>query len=163
MFWVFWFFGFFFFWLAGMWDYSSLTRDWTHTSWLEGQVLITGLPGKSLRWCLACKNFIREERVQNGSKQRKLHDRSNKSQTHGEVWCLKGPSESSQSFYSFLLPPHQSCFPGGTCGKRSCLSVQETWEAGSNPRSRRFLEEDMATPSNILIWRTSWTEEPGRL
>ena len=25
------------------------------------------------------------------------------------------------------------------------------------------LEEEMATPSSILAWRTPWTEEPGRL
>ena len=25
------------------------------------------------------------------------------------------------------------------------------------------LEEEMATHSNILVWRVSWTEEPGRL
>ena len=25
------------------------------------------------------------------------------------------------------------------------------------------LEEGMATPSSILAWRSSWTEEPGRL
>ena len=32
---------------AGMWDLSSLTRDWTHASTLEGRVLITVPPGKS--------------------------------------------------------------------------------------------------------------------
>ena len=25
------------------------------------------------------------------------------------------------------------------------------------------LEEDMATPSSILVWRMPWTEAPGRL
>jgi len=25
------------------------------------------------------------------------------------------------------------------------------------------LEEEMATQSNILVWETPWTEEPGRL
>ena len=25
------------------------------------------------------------------------------------------------------------------------------------------LEEEMATHSNIIVWRVSWTEEPGRL
>ena len=26
-----------------------------------------------------------------------------------------------------------------------------------------FLEKGMATHSSILVWRTPWTEEPGRL
>ena len=26
-----------------------------------------------------------------------------------------------------------------------------------------LLEEEMATPSSILAWRISWTEEPGRM
>ena len=29
--------------------------------------------------------------------------------------------------------------------------------------SRLKLEKDMATPSGILVWRISWTEEPGSL
>ena len=36
-----------FFWPQGMWDLSFLTRNPTHTS-LEGKVLTTGPPGKSL-------------------------------------------------------------------------------------------------------------------
>ena len=35
------------FWLQGMWDLSSPTRDQTHTPALEGEVLTSGLPGKS--------------------------------------------------------------------------------------------------------------------
>ena len=34
------------FWPRGMWDPSSLTGAWTHTPWLEGDVLTTGPPGK---------------------------------------------------------------------------------------------------------------------
>ena len=36
------------FWLQGMWDLSTLTRDWTRAPALEGEVLTSGLPGKSL-------------------------------------------------------------------------------------------------------------------
>ena len=36
------------FWLRGMWDLSSLTRDWAAPSTLEGQVLAPGPPGKPL-------------------------------------------------------------------------------------------------------------------
>jgi len=30
-------------------------------------------------------------------------------------------------------------------------------------RQENPLEEEMATPSNILAWRIPWTEEPGEL
>ena len=43
IFWV-----FFFFWPQGMWDLSFPTRDWTLTPCIEGKVLTTGPPGKSL-------------------------------------------------------------------------------------------------------------------
>ena len=39
---------FFFFWLRGMWDPSSLTRDWTLAAAQEGEILTTGLLGESL-------------------------------------------------------------------------------------------------------------------
>ena len=40
--------------------------------------------------------------------------------------------------------------------------------AGDEKRVRSLggedaLEEEMATPSSILVWRIPWTEEPGRL
>ena len=38
----------FVFWLQGMWDLNSLTRDQPRTSALKGKVLTTGPPGKSL-------------------------------------------------------------------------------------------------------------------
>ena len=53
-------------------------------------------------------------------------------------------------------------FPAGTSGKD--LAMQETSEmqvpslVWEDP-----LEEGMANHSNILIWRTPWTEEPGGL
>ena len=34
------------FWPCGTWDLNSLTRDQTHTSSLEGEILTTGPPGK---------------------------------------------------------------------------------------------------------------------
>ena len=36
------------FWPLGMWDVSSLTRDWTTAPALEDKVLTTGSPRKSL-------------------------------------------------------------------------------------------------------------------
>ena len=35
------------FWSQGMWDLSSSARDGTHTHYVKGKVLTTGLPGKS--------------------------------------------------------------------------------------------------------------------
>ena len=43
-------------WLWDMWDLSFLTRDWPHTPSLEGEVLTTGLPGKSL--CLLLRRLL---------------------------------------------------------------------------------------------------------
>ena len=52
-------------------------------------------------------------------------------------------------------------------------AVQETW-VGQIPWRRKWpptpvflsgdpLEKEMATHSSILVWRISWTEEPGGL
>ena len=40
---------------------------------------------------------------------------------------------------------------------------EDTGEVGSIPGSEDLLEEGMATYSNILAWRISWTKEPGGL
>ena len=42
------------FWPGGMWDFSCLTRDQTHTLALVGKVLSTGWPGKSVYLLLIC-------------------------------------------------------------------------------------------------------------
>ena len=36
-------------------------------------------------------------------------------------------------------------------------------DAGFIPEPGRSLEEGMTTYTNILAWRSPWTEEPGRL
>ena len=38
-----------------------------------------------------------------------------------------------------------------------------TWQSQVQSLDREDLEEEMATHSNILAWRISWTEEPGGL
>ena len=49
-------------------------------------------------------------------------------------------------------------------GKRICLLMQKTQETwfqslgGEDP-----LEEEMATHSSTLAWKSPWTEDPGRL
>ena len=45
------------FWPQGMWGLSSLTRDQTTPPVLEGEVLTTGLPGKSQDCCLRKKQW----------------------------------------------------------------------------------------------------------
>ena len=53
--------------------------------------------------------------------------------------------------------------PGGSMLKIR-LPVQETQETRVWSLGREDpLEEEMAPPSSILVWRMPWTEEPGRL
>ena len=40
---------------------------------------------------------------------------------------------------------------------------REMWVRTLGQEDEGPLEEGMATPSNILAWRTLWTEEPGSL
>ena len=42
--------------------------------------------------------------------------------------------------------------------------MQETQETRVQPLSREDpLEQEMATRSNIFVWKIPWTEEPGRV
>ena len=51
-------------------------------------------------------------------------------------------------------------FPGGLDSKET---VCNAGDPGSIPGSEDHLEKGTATYSNILAWRSPWTEEPGRL
>ena len=51
-------------------------------------------------------------------------------------------------------------FPDGLSSKESTCNVGD---AGSIPDWEDPLEEEIATRSSILTWKTPWTEEPGRL
>ena len=51
-------------------------------------------------------------------------------------------------------------FPGGSDSKKSACSAGDP---GSIPGLGRSLEKEMATHSNILAWRISWIEKPGKL
>ena len=51
-------------------------------------------------------------------------------------------------------------FPGDSDGKESACNAGDP---GSTPGLGKILEKGMATHSNTLAWRISWTEEPGRL
>ena len=55
---------------------------------------------------------------------------------------------------------HLLGFLSSSNGKDSAGNVGDL---GLIPGSERSLEKVMATHSNILAWRISWTEEPGRL
>ena len=50
-------------------------------------------------------------------------------------------------------------FPGGLDSKEP---VCNAGDPGSIPGSEDHLEKGTATYSNILAWRSPWTEEPGR-
>ena len=51
-------------------------------------------------------------------------------------------------------------FPGGLDSKEPICNAGDP---GSIPGSEDHLEKGTATYSNILAWRSPWTEEPGRL
>ena len=59
------------------------------------------------------------------------------------------------------MSPLPGGFPGGMSGKEptcQCRGHKQMWVRSlcwEDP-----LEEGMATPSSILAWRVSWTEEP---
>ena len=42
-------------------------------------------------------------------------------------------------------------------------SLANAGDVGSIPALGHSLEEEMATPSSILVWKTPWTEQPGGL
>ena len=55
-------------------------------------------------------------------------------------------------------------FPGGASGKESTSPAQPVQETQVRSLGQEdHLEEEMATHSSILAWRTPWTEEPGGL
>ena len=51
-------------------------------------------------------------------------------------------------------------FPGGSDSKASTCNAKNL---GLIPGSGRFLEKDVATHSNIFVWRIQWTEKPSGL
>ena len=54
-------------------------------------------------------------------------------------------------------------FPGGS-GVKKPIAMQELQEMWVQSQGwEDHLEEGTATNSNILAWRSPWTEEPGRL
>jgi len=52
------------------------------------------------------------------------------------------------------------CYSGG---KNPSASVGGIRDLGAIPGREDPLEKAMATPSSILAWGISWTEDPGRL
>ena len=55
---------------------------------------------------------------------------------------------------------HAHGVPGGPDSKESTCNAKNL---GSIPGSGRSLEKDVATHSNILVWRIQWTEKPSGL
>ena len=54
-------------------------------------------------------------------------------------------------------------FPGGTSGKEPTCQCRRCKMCVRSLGWEDPLEEDLATHSSILTWRSQWTEEPGRL
>ena len=53
--------------------------------------------------------------------------------------------------------------PGGTIGKESGYQCRRFKMQVQSLGREDLLEKGMATHSSVLVWRISWTEEPGRL
>ena len=53
--------------------------------------------------------------------------------------------------------------PGGTTGKESGYQCRRFKMQVQSLGREDLLEKGMATHSSVLVWRISWTEEPGRL
>ena len=51
----------------------------------------------------------------------------------------------------------------GGCALVINNSLANAGDAGSIPALGHSLEEEMASPSSILVWKTPWTEQPGGL
>ena len=64
----------------------------------------------------------------------------------------------NQYHYHKVYPSNRTS--GGSLVKNS-FAKQETWVQSLGQEDP--LEEEMATHSSILAWRSPWTEEPGRL
>ena len=54
-------------------------------------------------------------------------------------------------------------FPGGSLVKNPPANAGDIGDAGRSLSQKDPLEVEMATHSNILVWKIRWTEEPGRL
>ena len=52
------------------------------------------------------------------------------------------------------------CFPGGSVVKNPPANAEDV---GLIPGTDDSLKKEMATHSNILVWKIPWTEEPGGL
>ena len=52
-------------------------------------------------------------------------------------------------------------FPGSSVVKNLPANAGDARDTDSIPELGRSLEEEMATYSSILAWKTLWTEEPG--
>ena len=53
--------------------------------------------------------------------------------------------------------------PIGLVGEDSACNARDTGDSGLTPGLGRSSGEEMATHSNILTWKITWTEEPGGL
>ena len=73
-------------------------------------------------------------------------------------------TDKQDPLYSFLTANKEALLPGLSSwwsGKSICLPMQKTWVRSLG--SEDPLQEEMVTNCSILVWKTAWTEEPGRL
>ena len=76
--------------------------------------------------------------------------------TSGEVWRGGIVRELGIDMY---IPG----FSGGASGKEPACQCRRCKRVGLDPQVRKIWMKGMATHSSILVWRITWTEEPGML
>ena len=77
-----------------------------------------------------------------------------------DLWEKK---KKKQLFQYFRDSKAQISFSGGSVVKNLPANAGDTRDIVLIPGQEDPLEKEMATHCNILAWKISWTEEPGRL
>ena len=72
-----------------------------------------------------------------------------------------GTVPGTQQLYIMIITHQRSrAFPGGAVAKNPPANAGDTRDVGSIfPGQEDPLEQEMATHSNILVWKIPWTEE----
>ena len=151
------------FWLWGMWDFSSPTRDWTCTPCTERKSLnhwtIREVPGPVIDYegnVEACWKNGNYHFCHCGLKSAKWD-----SWWHVVKHKHTSPDFSCQWVTFFKLgSKNSSAFNWGSVVKESACNAGDT---SSIPGAEKnLLEKEMATHSSVIAWEISWIEESHR-
>ena len=148
---------------------GGLLRPEASTSWL-GQVV--NMPFKQARppggekWGrIRLESGCQSHRVSLLSYKWSRVEKASMCNNFGDIVCSKCISKVSINDWQGWLNAYltHSDFPGGTSGKRTCLSMQEARKAGSIPGLGRSWSREWQPTPVFLPGESPWTEEPGGL